>query len=469
MLEGLEISEVLLSEMLQGTETKRIDPEYFKREALRTEALITKHVKLGDLVADGYRVVYETTEAIDRSEGEASELPYFLQATDITTPFINAESMGCVAEADWERYPKGRIQAGELLIEVKGKAEKIAVVPDGFPSKTLVSGTCFKLTTKNADDRYFLAAYLTCCYGQLLKDRLKTNLLVSYLAKDDLYGLPVPNVSPLFKANIRRVFNTCFANQNAANNSLATAEKNLETSLGLENWQVPEPLSYVRNSLDAFTTGRLDAEYFQPKYKTLYQKLASEFELLTLAQLGLVTKGVTVPYVSDGKIPIIRSGDLSNIDDDSRFLRANAEENIFELKHGDVLISSIGFGSIGKVQVFDKPGRYGTVGEVTVIRQETVNPYFLAAFFRSHHGQMQIEQAITGATGQLHLYPKDVAKFWIPRLPDKQQADFESHAKTATISKQRATQLLDVAKRAVEIAIEDSEAAALAYLEGVHP
>jgi hypothetical protein len=35
--------------------------------------------------------------------------------------------------------------------------------------------------------------------------------------------------------------------------------------------------------------------------------------------------------------------------------------------------------------------------------------------------------------------------------------------------RQRATQLLDAARRAVEIAIEDSEAAALAYLEGVNP
>jgi type I restriction enzyme S subunit len=36
-------------------------------------------------------------------------------------------------------------------------------------------------------------------------------------------------------------------------------------------------------------------------------------------------------------------------------------------------------------------------------------------------------------------------------------------------AKQRAAQLLDAAERAVEIAIEDSETTALAYLEGVEP
>jgi hypothetical protein len=35
--------------------------------------------------------------------------------------------------------------------------------------------------------------------------------------------------------------------------------------------------------------------------------------------------------------------------------------------------------------------------------------------------------------------------------------------------RQRATRLLDAAKRAVEIAIEDSEAAALAYLAAANP
>jgi type I restriction enzyme S subunit len=35
--------------------------------------------------------------------------------------------------------------------------------------------------------------------------------------------------------------------------------------------------------------------------------------------------------------------------------------------------------------------------------------------------------------------------------------------------RQRATQLLDAAKRAVEIAIEDSESAALAFLDAVNP
>ncbi|MCB1874813.1 MAG: restriction endonuclease subunit S [Chromatiales bacterium] len=174
-----------------------------------------------------------------------------------------------------------------------------------------------------------------------------------------------------------------------------------------------------------------------------------------------------MPYSEDGTIPIIRSGDLGNIDNNDDFLRSSETENIFYLKKGDVLISSIGFGSIGKVQVFDKEGRFGTVSEVTVVRQSKYNPYYLAAFFRSMPGQMQIERYITGATGQLHLYPRDVSKFWVPVLPKYQQNAFEVLAKQSDVKRNNASHLLDAAKRAVEIAIERNESAALNYLESI--
>ena len=354
-MEGLEAVEIPCSEVFAGTATYRFDPEYFNCIALLAQKRLAGSPTLGSYVKEGYRVVYESTEAIEREEGIKSGLPFFLQSSDISTPFIDSEAMICVSNSDWERYPKGRITPGELLVEVKGKAEKIAIVPDGFPAKTLVTGTCFKLTTKDPDLRYFLTAYLTCKYGQALKDRLKTNLLVSYIAKDDLYGLSIPVASNDFIKSIKVVFEHCFALQSAAKTLFNEANDNLLRTLHLESWQPPKPLSYTRSSTDTFAAGRLDAEFFQPKYVAIRTRLESRFELRLVSSLGKVTKGVTVPYSESGEVPIIRSGDLGNIENAAHFLRAQTTEPIFYLEQGDILISSIGFGSIGKVQVFDKP------------------------------------------------------------------------------------------------------------------
>ena len=77
---------------------------------------------------------------------------------------------------------------------------------------------------------------------------------------------------------------------------------------------------------------------------------------------------------------------------------------------------------------------------------------------------MQIEHFITGATGQLHVYPKDVARIFVPNIPESKQQEYERLAVAAASARRQAKQLLEAAKRAVETAIEDSEDAALAGL-----
>ena len=78
---------------------------------------------------------------------------------------------------------------------------------------------------------------------------------------------------------------------------------------------------------------------------------------------------------------------------------------------------------------------------------------------------MQIERYVTGATGQLHLYPRDIAKIDVPVLEPEQQTQFEDLNASALGAKRQAKQLLEAVKRAVEIAIGDSEAVALTFLK----
>ena len=464
-MEGLEITVLKLSEVREDNEKLRYDPEFFAKDAHSAYAALRHHRRFGDLVADGYRVVYETTEIIPREIGIAEGLPFFLQAADIETPFIRGDRMGCVARADWDRYTKGRITTGELLIEVKGLAEKVALVTDDIPTNTLVTGTCYKMIPKDVLDGPLLIAYLTCCYGQALKNRLKSNLLVAFVSKEDLFSLPVPDFGNPLKRAIAAVIAGSFRAEGEVSQKMNEAEAALTAAVGLREWQPPEPLTFSLKASDVLATKRLDSQFFAPRYAATRQRFDEISDVRELHEFGKVLKGESVTYDEEGTVPIIRSGDLVDISDDGRFLRALASEPIFALERGDVLISSIGFGSIGKVQVFDKPGRYGTVSEVTVVRQKTLNPYYLAAFLRSPAGQSQIERFITGATGQLHLYPRDVGRIFIPILPKPKQAVFQDLAEKAHTARQRARDLLAAAQCAVEIAIEESEKSAMAYLK----
>jgi hypothetical protein len=87
---------------------------------------------------------------------------------------------------------------------------------------------------------------------------------------------------------------------------------------------------------------------YRPSVDEIKQKLEKNFTLEDLN--GRVFKGRSVEYSEDGEVPIVRSGDLIDIDDDARFLRAFSSEPIVYLRRGNVLISSIGFGSIASAR-----------------------------------------------------------------------------------------------------------------------
>ena len=471
-MEGLEITELKLSEALEENHYFRIDSDYFKKALVRIlskESLGSRLKPLKNFVYEGHRVVYENTEVVDPTVAKERDYPAFLQASDIQTPFINSESLCHVDESDWIRYPQGRIKRGEILIEVKGKAEKVAFVPDDFPEKTLVSGSLYKLTPNKRINKYYLLTYFISKYGQAFKERAKTNLLISFVSKHDLYRIPVPDFGKDFQLSIELLVRKAYHEVEQSKTCHLQAESLLLSELGLSNWQPPEPLTYQVKASKVFCEGRLDSEYFNPKFESFAAYMRARLEVELIGQWGKVLKGSSLEYTDDKTgLPVIRSGDLSDIEEEEKFLRAYPNQDATLLKKGDVLISSIGFGSIGKVQVFDKTGEYATVSEVTVVRQNRVNPYYLHYYLRSDAGQMQINRYITGATGQLHLYPKDVEKILVPIVSEELEQNLENLFKESSRLKRDAKRLLTKAKRAVEMAIEESEQAALVFLEGIN-
>ena len=94
-----------------------------------------------------------------------------------------------------------------------------------------------------------------------------------------------------------------------------------------------------------------------------------------------------------------------------------------------------------------------------------LDPVFLSVQLNSIIGQMQVEQYFKGSSGQIELYPAEIKEFQI-WLPSKDiQLKIRQHIESTHTARQRTYLLLAAAQRAVEIAIEDSEAAALAYLK----
>ena len=458
----------------------RIDAEYWHPETTNIIKKINSNKTLGDLIDYGYRVVYENTNVFRSGEAERKNFPKFIQAADIDFPMINIDMAGYVHENEWERYPKGRIKKGEVLVEVKGNVNKVAIVPDNFTEKALISGTLYKFTVKEDIDKYFLTIYLSCKYGQKLKNRLVSNIATPFINKKELYGMPIPFFDKALKDVIKDTYILAVKCGKLSHKIYEQTKKLLLSELGLTNWQPQHHLTFIKNYSDIRKAERMDADYFQPKYDEIVnaiKKYSGGWD--TLGNLcELVGHPSNPPYADTSdtdKIFIVTQkhlGEYSLNDEfwnDANALYTNkefiAKNKKYILKRDDVLLYSVG-AYIGKSNIY-KSDIKATIGSfLTLLRahRDILNPYYLLSFLNTDIGIM-ISKRHQRGMAQQYLYPYDVKNFPIPILPYPKQTKIQKKITESFNLREKSKHLLECAKQAVEIAIEKDEKKALSWLE----
>jgi restriction endonuclease S subunit len=463
----MAVTSVVKISELEGA--KRIDAEYYRTDILNLKEIVQKSplkvVRLGNLVKKGYRVVYWSTNVIPRQEMKKEDV-FFLQATNVDSafPFIRAEDMGGVWHKDWEDYPEGRIAPKELLIEVKGKAEKVALVPEDFPLNTLVSGSLYKLSVKQGIEPEYVLVYALTKFGKGFRDRLKTNLLVAFVNKKDLYSIPIVVLSSRYRKKIKELYSDAYEALKKSENLYTQAKNLLLKTLRLSNFKPKYELSYATNLSNAFEFHRVDAEYFQPIYHALIKHLSKNFELMPLGKLLLeYRRGMEVGsenYEEEGK-PFIRVSNLSIngfVERDQKYISEELYQQLkdeYEPRVGDFLLTKDA--TLGIAYVLKEPAEGVIAGGILrlTINENDVNKEYLATCVNSIIGKMQIERD-GGGSVITHWRPEQIKRLQIPILPHETQQKIASLVQQSHKARRKAKELLEKAKKEVETVIEKS-------------
>ena len=314
----------------------------------------------------------------------------------------------------------------------------------------------------------YLAVFLNSLAGQLQVDqRLRGSSGQIELYPTDIAEFQVWIAPKALQLTIRKLVEQSYALRQGATSHLSAAEQTLLKALGLDTWTPPEALSYVRASSQAFAAGRLDAEHFQPRFAALAAMMNTKGNCGRLGSELLVnTRGKQPEYTDTGMLVINSKHVLRNevcCGDDNR--RAVFDDESLLIQTDDVLINGTGVGTIGRAAAYLHKAPALPDNHVTILRPNNkLDPVYLAVFLNSLAGRLQVDQRLRGSSGQIELYPADIAEFQIWIAPKSLQLDIRRLVEQSYAHRQHAARLLDAAKRAVEIAIEDSEAAALAYL-----
>jgi type I restriction enzyme S subunit len=465
LLKGLEVTVIQLSSLKEDNIAFRVDSEFNLKAHL---SVIERLRNAGaERFGDSSPSIIHPHE-IEREYVEEGGV-WFFRAQNLRPLEISETDKVFVSTSDAARLEKNKLHLNDVVLTRTGANAGDCALFDADVYAVASSHT-FIIRTR-AWSHPYLVAFMNSRYGrcQVLKGRY--GAAQPEVAPNYLRSIWIPRFSGDFDSAIERVFENARAQRLSSVTQLSSAEQELLRALGLDDWVPPEPLTYTHPSRRAFSAGRLDAEHFKPKYASLETHIRDSRRCEKLGYLLDLNERGSQPNYADTGLPVINSKHVANgevsLNDDNRY--AIAGDATLTIKLGDVLINGTGVGTIGRAAPFLHESEALPDNHVTVLRpaQGRIDPVYLSVFLNSVAGQYQVNKWLRGSSGQIELYPKDIAEFLVWMAPDEVQQSIRNSIEHAFFAKRNATRLLAAAKHAVEIAIGQSETDAMAYLADV--
>ena len=224
----------------------------------------------------------------------------------------------------------------------------------------------------------------------------------------------------------------------------------------------------VKSFKDSFgVTGRLDAEYYQKKYEVVIEKIKSYkngFEPLFIACNLKDSNHNPKENQEYNYIELSNIGKTGDINGCTTELGKNLPSRARRIVNtNDVIISSIE-GSLQSCAVVGKEYNNALCSTgFYVINSEKINSETLIVLFKSDLMQSIMKQNCSGTilTG-MNKY--EFQNILVPLIEKKAQQEIAQLIEESFSLKKQSQHLLEVAKRAVEMAIEENEAVAMKYI-----
>jgi len=454
---------IKLSE-LEGA--KRLDAEYYKPEYLKVKQklLKTKFVYFKDLVKE---IIHP--KEIKREYEEEKQDYLFLLAQNVRPLMLDLSEKNFISEEMAKLMPKNLLEKGDLLF-IRTGAVGDSTVYTGEPPKVIASAHILIAKPNFRVSPYYLAVFFNTSFGRNLIIRGTYGALQPEIAPNYIKNLPVPIFSRDLIIKIEKLFLKSQDLLQESQNLYSQAENLLLEELGLKDFKPKYEKTYTAKLSDAFSAHRIDAEYFQPAYEEVARKIKeypNGFSKL-LKHVENIKPNFDPTKYPDEDFCYVELADIDSsigiIHSVNKVKGGEAPSRARRLlKEGDVIVSSVE-GSLEKVALVDR--EHDTCLASTgffQFRPLNILPEVLLVLSKTIILQLQLKKLCSGTI--LTAVPKESLRDTIiPIIPLSIQQEIASLVQQSHEARKKAKELLEIAKRAVEIAIENSEAEALDYI-----
>lgn len=471
LMDGLEATEISLTTIKATTYDFRIESEFYKKTYIE----ILKHLKSIDskeLKKDFSAVV---TDGTHYTPNYVDEGVAFLSALNVQDNFFDVDAGYKYISVEQHRELCRRVlpQAGDVLLRKVGVGpRKACVVPqNAFEFSIFVSVALIR----SQIDPYYLSTFINSKYGQIQLLRFNKGISQPDLHLEDINIMLVPEFSSNFYNSIRTLVLSSEQSRVQSRICYSSAEAILDLTFNKNALENQKTFVAIKSFTESFSvSGRLDAEYYQPKYDELFASLKKHTTQLLGGKDGIVIIKKSIEPGSDSYcdegIPFVRVSDVTKygISEPSIKLARNiiAEPNKLYPKKNTILFSKDG--SVGIAYKMEKDTEVITSGawlHLTVKNPLEILPDYLTLVLNSPIVQLQAERDSNGAIIQ-HWKPSEIENVIIPILDKKTQQEIASKVQDSFALRRKSEQLLENAKQAVELAIEQGEDKAMKWLKG---
>lgn len=445
---------------------KRIDAEYYQPKYL---LLIELHKRGQWLPIRKYLQLCEYGISIKMNEnGEGYKI---FRMDDLKNGFAFDNEMK-FAPIDRDTFEKFRLKPDDILFnrvnseEFVGRTGIFKLTGDYVFASYLI-----RLRTNSGMSPDALNLFLNCKYGILSIRRLSRRAVnQANVNAQELQSILMPRFSSVFQEILTRASNESWALYVKSERLYKQAEQLLLSELGLQNWKPARALTFVRSYSQAAKAGRMDAEHYHPRYDELRERIRRYPNgFLRITDIAITSDETVEPTAHpEDYYRYIELADINQVIgtiESVNEIKGNDAPSRARmlLRAGDVVASTVE-GSLDKVALVSEEyhGAIGSTG-FFVLRPRKVQSGYLLALVKSIIVREQMRCEASGTI--LAAVPaKSLRNIIVPNIPPEKRSEIAQLVEKSHAVRREAKALLEKAKRAVEIAIENGEDEAIKFI-----
>lgn len=470
MLEGLEVSEVSKKVINEDNEEFRLDADYYKKEYINLYNLIDDGEHLANIASMSdlsSNASFATVSGIVH-DNNPKVIP-FIRSGNVGNTFINLNGLEYISKEAHEQLNKSITKLYDVMMARKGKIGGASIIMESEVNFNC-NENVIKLTLndKKSINPFYFTVFFNSKFGIKQVERLSTGNVQPWVPISQLRKLYFKNASIPIQNSIEKVILNSYDYLSNSQYLYTEAENILLEELGLNNWQPTIKNNNTKTLKESFlSSGRIDAEYYQPKYDEIEEKIINYKggfdQVKNICNLKTQNfqpqDDVIYNYIelaNIGSNGVIKDVTLN----EGKDLPSRARRIV---KTNDVIVSSVE-GSLASCAIIPKEFNNAICSTgFYVINSKNINSETLLLLFKT----AVIHLMEKGCSGTIltAINNEEFFKIPLPTIDENIQKTISDKIQQSFALQSKSKQLLEAAKKAVEMAIEQNEEMAMDYLK----